>query len=74
MYVKIRALAGAKKELLEKISTDHFKISVREKAKQNMANVRIRELVANHFSLPIGKIRIISGHHSPSKIVSVDLD
>ncbi len=74
MYIKIRVTAGAKKEIFEKISKDHFKISVKEKAERNMANNRVRELLASHFSMPIGKIRLISGHHSPGKIFSVDIE
>ena len=52
---------------------DHFEISVREAAERNLANGRVLELVARHFKLPVGKVRIISGHHSPSKILSVDV-
>ncbi len=74
MYVKVRATAGSKKEKIEKSSKDHFKISVKEKAERNMANTRIREVLAEYFLLPIGKIRLISGHHSPSKIFSVDIE
>lgn len=50
---------------------DHFEVSVRELAERNLANRRIIELVARHFKLPVGKVRIISGHHSPSKILNV---
>jgi uncharacterized protein YggU (UPF0235/DUF167 family) len=74
MYIKIKVNAGAKKESFEKISEDHFACSVKEKAERNMANGRVRELVALHFGVPTGKTKIISGHHSPSKIFSVDID
>ena len=73
MYIKIRAKTDAKKDLLRKIKIDHFEVSVKEKPLRNMANKKIIEMVANHFNIPIGKIRIINGHHSPSKILSVDL-
>lgn len=72
MYIKTRVTAGAKKEAFARVSEDHFEISVREKAERNMANARVRELVAQYFSVPIGKIKIISGHRSPGKILSVD--
>ena len=71
MYVKVRAISGSKKENFEKISEDTFKISVKEKAQANMANKRILELLANHFKVPTGKLRIINGHHSPSKLISI---
>ena len=72
MYIKIRVITGAKKESFKKISDDHVEISVKEEAKQNQANRRILELVRENFGLKSGRVRIISGHHSPSKIVSID--
>ncbi len=74
MYIKIKVTAGARKEKLTQISEDHFEISVREKAERNMANVRVREMIADFFVVPVGKTKIISGHHSPGKIFSVDMD
>ena len=71
MYIKVRVVAGAKKEKFEKISKDHFKISVKEPAKQNLANRRVVELIAGHFHIPAKQARIISGHTSPSKILSI---
>jgi hypothetical protein len=74
MYIKVKVTAGAKKEKLERISSDHFEVSVKEKAERNMANRRVIELIANFFEVPEGKIRIINGHHSPGKILSVETD
>jgi len=74
MYVKVKVTPDAKKEKLEQKQKDLFEISVREKAKQNMANNRVVELLARHFGIIKGSVRIISGHHSPSKIISVDND
>lgn len=74
MYIKVRVLAGAKKELFEAVSKDQFKVSVKEPAEQNRANRRVRTLVAEHFNIAEAKVKIISGHHSPSKILSVPDD
>ena len=74
MYIHIKANAGAKRESFAEKSKGHFVVSVREPAERNLANKRIIELVAGHFGLPAGKVRIINGHHSPSKILSVDLE
>lgn len=71
MYVKVRVIAGAKKESVVQISADHLKISVKEPAERNLANRRIIELVAAHFGFPHKQARIISGHTSPSKILSI---
>lgn len=71
MYIKVRVVAGAKKEKFEQISKDHFNISVKEPAKQNLANRRIAELLAKHYKIPAKTVRILSGHRSPSKIFSL---
>ncbi|MDD5050752.1 MAG: DUF167 domain-containing protein [Candidatus Pacebacteria bacterium] len=71
MHVHVKVKAGAKRELTEKISDDHFAVSVREKPERNMANKRVCEMIAEHFGVLPNKIKIISGHHSPSKILSV---
>lgn len=73
MYIKIRVTAGAKEEKFVQKTKDHFTVSVREVAERNLANGRVLELMARHFKLPKGKVRIISGHHSPSKILNVDI-
>ena len=36
-----------------------------------MANRKVVEILAKELGVPKEKIRIISGHHSPSKILSV---
>ncbi len=72
MYIKVRAIAGARNESLVHKNTTTYQISVKEKAEGNRANTRIRQIVAHEYSVPIARVRIISGHHSPSKILSID--
>ncbi len=74
MYIKAKVLAGSKKEYLKQKSIDHFDVAVKEPAERNMANRRVMELIAMHFKIPVGKVRLISGHHSLSKILNADID
>ncbi len=74
MYIKVRVTPAAKRETLEQDSGDHFTVSVKEPAEQNRANKRVIALMAEHFHLPTRKVRIISGHHSGGKILSVDIE
>lgn len=73
-YVHVKVTAHASKESFKQIKKDHFEVSVREKAERNEANTRVLELVAEYFKIPVNKVRIINGHHHPSKLLSVDLD
>lgn len=71
MYIKVQVVAGAKREGIVKESPDHFRISVTEPAERNLANTRVRELLAQEFGIPVKSLRLISGHHSPHKIFSI---
>jgi hypothetical protein len=71
MYIKVRVTAGAKKESFEKKTDDHFVVSVKEPAQMNRANKQVIALLADHFGVPVGKVHLVSGHHSPSKIFDI---
>ena len=71
MFIKVRVIAGAKKELFEQKDDVSFNISVKEPAKQNRANKRVVEIIATHYKVSNKMIRIVHGHHSTSKILSL---
>lgn len=71
MYIRVRVAADAKRESFDQNSEDSFLVSVKEPAEQNLANKRVLELVAAHFRITPKQIRVISGHHSPGKILSI---
>lgn len=71
MYVKVRAFPGNKKEVVQKIKDHLFEIRVKEPAERNLANIRIRELIANEYEVLPSQVRLVSGHRSNTKIVDV---
>ena len=71
-YIHVKVSAGASKESFKQKSDDHFEISVKEKAERNEANNRVLELVAEYFKVPLNKVRIVNGHHHPSKLLVID--
>ena len=72
MYIHVSLTPASKKEKIEKLNADHFAISVKEKPLRNLANKRLVGILAEYFTLPIGKIRIVSGHHSRKKILNIE--
>lgn len=73
MYVKVKVTPEAKEESVIEESKDTLVIKVREPAERNLANERVVALVRSHFRVPAGTlVRIINGHHSPHKIISID--
>lgn len=76
MYIKVFVTPGAKKEKVEDSPTkdgesETLAVSVREPATGNRANDRVRELIALRVGKPVGKVRILTGHRSRSKMISV---
>lgn len=71
MYIKVRVKTGQKKETVAEGAKGVLAVSVKEKAERNSANVRIIEIIAERLGVPVKKVRIISGHHSPSKLLFV---
>ena len=71
MYLKVYVSPDARRESVRKVK-EALHISVKEPAKGNRANTRLRELVAAHFKVPVNHVRILGGHHSRSKMLSID--
>jgi uncharacterized protein YggU (UPF0235/DUF167 family) len=72
MYIKVAVIVNSKKENFVQKNKDHFEISVKDKAENNMANKKVIELLAKHFDISTKSIRIINGHHHPHKLLIVD--
>lgn len=71
MYIKVFVTPGAKREVItEKGET--LAISVKEPAMGNRANTRVREIIAERANLPVGKVRILTGHRSRAKMISIN--
>jgi uncharacterized protein YggU (UPF0235/DUF167 family) len=73
MYIKVTVTPGARKERIEESGEASFTISVKEPAAQNHANTRVRELLAAHFAITTAQVRILTGHRSRSKMISIDI-
>lgn len=74
MYIKVKVYPKSKKEEFKILNENKFEIRVKEKAERNLANKRIVELVAGHFEIETKKVKIVSGHQSPSKMLSVNVE
>ncbi|MBP9816605.1 MAG: DUF167 domain-containing protein [Candidatus Pacebacteria bacterium] len=70
-YVRVRVTPGAKRESVIETDGKSLSISVKEPAERNLANTRVRELLAEHLSVPVGKVKLVAGHRSPQKIFDI---
>jgi uncharacterized protein YggU (UPF0235/DUF167 family) len=71
MYIRVNVTADAKRESWKKVAPDRFVVSVTEPATRQLANRRVKELIARYFRLAPASVRLISGHHHPHKIFAL---
>lgn len=70
MYLKVFVSPSAKRESVSE-KGEALMISVKEPPQGNHANKRVRELVALRLKVPLAKVRILSGHHTRAKMLSI---
>jgi uncharacterized protein YggU (UPF0235/DUF167 family) len=73
MYIRVHVVPGAKREKVTKVTDTEFQLVVREPAERNMANKRVREIIAEQFDVPVAKVRLLTGHRSSTKMVDVEV-
>jgi uncharacterized protein YggU (UPF0235/DUF167 family) len=71
MYVKVHVYAGMKKDSLVKLKDNVYEVVTKAPAEQNLANRRVREMVAEEYGVAEQAVRIVNGHHNPSKLLEV---
>ena len=70
MYLKIKVVPDAKEERIEQPKEGEYRILVKVPAENNAANTRMLKIMKSMY--PDTSIRIVSGYHSPSKILSIN--
>lgn len=71
MYIKVTVYTDRKTDTIRKVGEQRFEILTRQPAERNLANERVRELVADMYGVTTANVRIVSGHHHPKKLIEV---
>ena len=69
MYFRLQVMPESKRSSVLRTAGGGFKVAVKEKAVNNLANRRAIEALAEHLKVDPQALRIVSGHRSPHKIV-----
>lgn len=72
MYIRVFVTAGAHRSKLMKAKEGIYAVSVREPAQGGLANDAVRSLVAREFGTTTDHVRLVSGHHSRTKVLALD--
>ena len=73
MLIKVKVFPNSKKEGIVKKSEDSFEVKVKEKPLKGKANKAVIKVIALHFKIPEGKIKLIKGAKQRNKIFEVRL-
>lgn len=71
-YVRVQVKPDSRKESVIQTDEKTYSISVKEPAKQGLANERVRELLAKELGIKVQKLKLVSGHRSPRKIFDIN--
>lgn len=72
MFLRVDVVPDARKEEVLEGKNGSLILRVKEPAEGNRANLRVRELVSLRFQVPFAAVRILTGHHSRSKLLTID--
>jgi uncharacterized protein (TIGR00251 family) len=73
MKISVIAKPFSKIEGITKIDETNFIVRVKEKPEDGKANKAIVKALSKYFKIPASEIKIISGHFSKIKIISINL-
>ncbi len=71
MEIRVKVLTEVRKESIKEERTNMYRIGVRAPKIENQANLRVREMLADHFEVRLAQVRIMSGHHSRNKVIRI---
>jgi uncharacterized protein (TIGR00251 family) len=68
--VKVRPRAKRREVIPE--SASRLTVKVTSAPDRGRANEEVRRLLAEHFGLPVSKVRIVHGEKSPHKLIALE--
>lgn len=71
--INLKVITRAKKEEVQKLSEDTYRIKVSSPPEKGKANKRIIELLSKEFGVKKQDIKIVSGESSNRKIVEMNV-
>lgn len=70
MKIQVRVKPNSKTQEVSQ-EGNSFAVKVKEPAKEGRANQAVIKLLAEHFSVPESRVRILSGFRNRNKVIAV---
>lgn len=71
MYIRVHVIPNTKRETIVFEKKDVISLAVKEPRENNRANIRVCEIIADLCGILPKEVRIISGHHHATKLLSL---
>jgi uncharacterized protein (TIGR00251 family) len=71
LRITVTVKPNAKKSEIVEQGTNHYRVSVRQTARDGKANRELIDLLAAHFGAPKSRIKIAHGHAARRKIIDI---
>jgi len=72
MYIRVHVIPSSRRERIVEENEMTLRVEVREPAERNLANKRIKEILAEKFGVALAQVTMLTGHRSSSKMYSID--
>lgn len=72
MRMRVKVNAGSKTEGVRRLEEDFYQVRTRAPAEDGRANARVIELLAQRFGVPAERVRIVTGHTRPLKLIEIE--
>ncbi|MBN2379165.1 DUF167 domain-containing protein [candidate division WOR-3 bacterium] len=72
LKVEVKVVPRSSRQRVEALEEGKLKVWVHSPPEKGRANQEVQELLAEHFSLPRRKIKLIKGEHSRNKTFELD--
>ena len=73
MIIELKVITRAKREIVEKISKNSYRVKVSSPPEKGKANKRVIELLAKELGVKRQDIRIVSGQAASRKILEIGI-
>ena len=71
MLIHVKIKPDSKENKIVQKNETSFIVSVKEPNEDNRANKKMIEMMAEKFGIIKSKVKIVTGHHHPSKILEI---
>ena len=70
-FLSVKVHPRSRKQEIEKLDEDSYKIHVISAPSKGEANEEVRKLIARHLAVPVSRVKIARGHRSRSKLITI---